>query len=167
MVDETVAKVLEFLANWSLDDNTHSNSQEYATAFIDEGNLSDLESAKKISSQEILNTYKIVQCKVLTYLNINEFPDEPIVYIASCMWTAGELVNRYDSTKEVKNFMGNTQTMTEYSPLIGEAKEMLMPYICYNCTALSDNTCKCNKKEVVPDITYSSSNIRVNISSKE
>ena len=104
--------------------------------------LSDLEYDKKVSSEEVLQFYRICQAYALSYLNLQEFPTQtiieddteievinPTVETAVRMWTAGKVWQKYNV--RVNNNEDDTNPFGFGDKLVIQAKEMLKPFKYY------------------------------------
>lgn len=114
-----VEDVLIYLPEWTIKPPSKPH-KEYAKAFLENDSnelTSEINVRKHISSEEILKTYHMTKITVSNYLCREQVPNVNTCYVATCMWTAGVLEEKY-------KFKSTTR-----SQLILDAQKMLTPYI--------------------------------------
>ncbi|WP_455644834.1 hypothetical protein [Methanosphaera sp.] len=138
-----VEDVLIYLPEWTIKP-PHKPHPEYAKAFIDDKEdpqqiTSELNVRKHISPDEILRTYHMTRIRVANYLSRERVPCVNACYVATCMWTAGVLEEKYKFKS------------SQRSQLIIDARDMLQPYIRRFFRVLNSASCK---PEVVKPIFH-------------
>lgn len=127
MKTNLIEDILIYLPEWTNKPIPHDKTRHPPTscnhevpAFIDEYShqetyQSEYNYRKHISNEEIIHQYHLTKIQVASWLHRDNVPQTNDCYIATCMWTAGVLEEKYNY-KRVSN-------------LIQEAKEILEPYI--------------------------------------
>lgn len=127
MQTNLIEDILIYLPEWTNKPIPHENRDHNKTpcnhevpAFIDEyapqeTYQNEYNYRKHISNEEIIHQYHLTKIQVASWLHRDNIPHTRDCYIATCMWTAGVLEEKYNY-KRVSN-------------LIKEAKEILEPYI--------------------------------------
>jgi len=119
---EIIEKVLHHLQGYVVESSTDT-----------EDILSDLDYDKKVTSEEVLDTYNFAKSYATSYIGYIGNPngvitlaENPTVIDAIIVWTAGLLWKKYDI--RVNNQEDESNTLGYGDSLIIQAKEMLKPF---------------------------------------
>lgn len=126
MQTNLIEDILIYLPEWTnkpikhIKPDKHKECNHEIPAFIDEYSNQETYQVeynyrKHITNEEIIHQYHLTKIQVASWLHRDHIPHTQDCYIATCMWTAGVLEEKYNY-KRVSN-------------LIKEAKEILEPYI--------------------------------------
>ncbi|RAP46431.1 MAG: hypothetical protein BZ136_07435 [Methanosphaera sp. rholeuAM74] len=149
--------ILIYLPEWTTQklppkDKRH---REEIPSFIEEypekGEYKQYQYRKHIENREVLVQYEITRNIIKNYLHREHIPQTDDCYIATCMWTAGRLEEKYYGKKQ--------------SRLIKEAKTILEPYIKVYFRVLNKPPRPHHPHGYNPDIHYNS--LQLHITSKE
>ena len=125
--EETIIKEVLFkLDNWVVDDTDEGNDLgENVSSEYDHIDVN-----KKVSSEEILHFYNVAMNYALSYTQLADFSNVPIVDTALILWAAGLLWRKYDIRPNDQ--IDESVSIGYGDSLIIQAKEMLKPYKRYN-----------------------------------
>lgn len=127
MEDEVIIQEVLFkLDKWIISDVDNNTTLDE----IQSTEYNDLDYNKKVSSEEILDFYKVAQDYALSYTQLPDFNNVPIIDTALILWTAGLLWRKYDVRPNDQ--IDESYTIGYGDSLIIQAKEMLKPYKKYN-----------------------------------
>lgn len=125
MQTNLIEDILIYLPEWTNKPIKHTKEQKHTCnqeipAFIDEyahqkTYKQEYNYRKHITNEEIIHQYHLTRIQVASWLHREQVPHTQDCYIATCMWTAGILEEKYNY-KRISN-------------LIKEAKQILEPYI--------------------------------------
>ena len=117
--EEIIKQVLSKLDGWVLES--------------EENDYDDLDYNKLISEDEILNFYDTASTYAKSYIQNQVIDNQDVFDVASCMWTAGLLWEKYNIREN--NQEDNTNPFGYGDKLIIQAKEMLKPFKSYSFNA--------------------------------
>lgn len=127
MDDETIIKEVLFkLDNWVVEDTDDTNDLDENVS----SEYDDIDFNKKVSSEEILHFYNVALNYALSYTQLSDFSNVPIIDTALIMWAAGLLWRKYDIRPNDQ--IDESISIGYGDSLIIQAKEMLKPYKKYN-----------------------------------
>jgi hypothetical protein len=125
--DETIIKEVLFkLDNWVVENTDDTNDLDENVS----SEYDDIDFNKKVSSEEILHFYNVALNYALSYTQLSDFSNVPIIDTALIMWAAGLLWRKYDIRPNDQ--IDESISIGYGDSLIIQAKEMLKPYKKYN-----------------------------------
>ena len=122
-----VEDVLFYLPDWSAHPSTNNQSIDYIEPFLTPEDMGEVKVSKRVTPREVEVTFKRAHNLLNSYCCVHELSlAYPIVYQACCTYAAGLLYNKYTLKEDRVNG----------DELIGEAKQLIIPFIRTGYTSL-------------------------------